>query len=552
MRYALLALFILLAQSVSQNGSLAHAGDRGARFQNLDQMIEDLNLRPYFRHNLKAKRQLKVAIFDNGFKGAKEQIGGTLPEFTEIHDGPVAVQGEEEAHGYYMAKIFYEVLTLGGKDDRYAPAEFHLYRTYGYSNLKAAVEDAIEREIDIVLYSQTWEYGGNFDGKGFINALVNRALNHGILWVNAAGNFGQTTFNSDIRTGKDDWVELPGVNHSVEVRCEINQTGKCPFRAVLSWNAFTNNVDDGTNKDLDFVLTDDTLRILKSANLTQKLDAGDQPGTSKYPREILTAELEPGLYYLRIKNRSKNFVSGKDKLRISVTGDFLSMESHDKSESLQAPADNPRVLSVGALDSEKSGISRKLRKPEVYANSFVSVTDKENFKGTSNSAAMVAAGVTILKSLIPDLSKDEIVKMMGTSIPTHGEYGQGLPLDTLGFFPTGNLGCFAPVSAEDAPDYLLEMIEDGGILVETSHGKKLFFDFDPISLMSGFYRRDWADILVTTPNGLGIYHRSYAQNLSREAIEVVQTPRNQVICSRSHGAAGTLPSWGKLFRLSRR
>src|SRR5690606_5114880 len=118
----------------------------------------------------------------------------------------------------------------GERDLRYSPAELHLYHTYGYSNLKAAVEDAIKRKVDIVLYSQTWEYGGNFNGRGFINALVNKALDSGILWINNAGNFGRSTFNAPVRSGKDSWVELPGKNSSVEIRCAKNPLGKCSLR----------------------------------------------------------------------------------------------------------------------------------------------------------------------------------------------------------------------------------------------------------------------------------------------------------------------------------
>ena len=226
MRFLLLGLFVALSIVPA-----AHAGDRGGRFQNLDRMIEELNLRPYFRFS--PRKALKVAVFDNGFRGAREAIGSSLPANTEIHNGPVALPGEEEVHGFYMARIFWSLVSLGGESQRFAPAEFHLYNTYGYSNFEAAVNDAIARGIDIVLYSQTWEYGGNFDGRGFINTLVNKALRHGILWINDAGNFGDSTFNSPIQTGKDSWVKLPGKNSSVEIRCEENPLGKCPFRRRL-------------------------------------------------------------------------------------------------------------------------------------------------------------------------------------------------------------------------------------------------------------------------------------------------------------------------------
>jgi hypothetical protein len=515
----------------------ATAGDRGGSFTNLDQMIEELNLRPYFRSGLKAKRSLKIAVFDNGFRGARGQIGRSLPSRTFLHPGPVPVKGEEEVHGFYMARILWSLLSLDGTDTRYAPAEFHLYNTFGYSNLKAAVEDASRRNIDIVLYSQTWEYGGNFDGRGFINALVNQALDSGILWINNAGNFGDTTHNAPVRTGADDWIKLPGKNSSVEIRCAQNPNGKCLLRSVLSWNAFADSVDTGTDKDLDFVLTDDTLNIIQAANLTQTR-SGDQPGGSKYPREILTAELKPGLYFLRVKNRSKNFTT-RDQLRITAGGDFISMKDADVRESLLPPADNARAITVGALDSEKSSVSVARRKPELYTNSLVSLSAEENFKGTSNSAAMVAAGAAILLSLDPSLTRASFLARTALNPEIRG---QGLPLAELGFTPERGR-CFQPVVKQRLPAHVQEAVDFGGTLVATNAGWKVFFPFDPITLLEGVKRQQTTDILVWSTQRGGVYHRSGLWNIPSEMIELVETPLGQTICSSS---SATL---GRIFRL---
>lgn len=506
-------------------------------------MIEELNLRPYFQKGYRAHRSLKIAVFDNGFKGAREEVGGLLPANTEIHTGPVAPQGEEEAHGYYMARILWSLLSLGGTDDRYTPAEFHLYPTFGYSNLEAAVNDAIQRDIDIVLYSQTWEYGGNFDGRGFINSLVTKAAKSGILWINNAGNFGDTTFNAAVQTGKDDWVKLPGKNSSVEIRCEENPTGKCLFRSVLSWNSFADRTDIGTDKDLDFVLTDDTLNIVQGSSLTQT-KGEDAPGTSKYPREIITAELKPGLYFLRVKNRSKNF-GRNDRLRLTASGDFVRMRGFDRRESLLPPADNANVITVGALDSQKSSVSARLQKPELYTNSLVSVTREENFKGTSNSAAMVAAGAALLFSFDSGMTKAKFLSLTGRT--ASGE-GRGLPLDQLGFSATTDSGCFAPLNAEGQPDFIRNALSMGGTLVDTDAGAKIFFAFDPIRLLSGLYRRQENDMLVVSANGPGVYARSGLWNLPQNMTELVQTPYGSSIC----GASGSIPTWARVFRLPNR
>ncbi len=517
----------------------ATAGERGAQFQNLDQMIQELNLRPYFSKS--PKRQIKIAIFDNGFKGAQEEIGRSLPANTQIHPGPVALPGEEESHGFYMAKILWSLLSLGGTDERYLPAEFHLYNTFGYTNLKSAVEDASSRGVDLILYSQTWEYGGNFDGKGFINKLVNRAIDSGALWINNAGNFGAGTYNGSVKTGQDDWLALPDPNQSVEFRCQENPLGNCKVRAVLSWNSFSDDVEEGTDKDLDFVLTDDTLNVLQSSNLTQTKEGRDQPGFSKYSREILTAEVSPGLYYLRVKNRSKNFGS-KDRFRITLSGDFVSMKRADKKESLLPPADNSRVITVGAMDSDRSSVSAARSKPELYTNSLVSITSTENFKGSSNSAAMVAAGVAILMSQSDSFSRS---KLLNLSFPKGGaKVGKGLPLTELGFAPTDPSGCFRPLSPQGQPDHVIWAVNQGGVLVETNLGAKVFYDFDPNEFLQ-LPRRYRNDILVVSASGPGIYARSGVYQLPSSLTELVQVPFNQQICSDYV----PLPSWARVFRL---
>lgn len=524
----------------------ATAGDRGGRFLNLDTMIEELNLRPYFQRGVKPRGTLKIAVFDNGFKGARAEIGKSLPANTMIHPGPVPVEGEEEVHGFYMARILWSLLSLDGTDLRYAPAEFHLYNTFGYSNLQAAVKDASRRGIDIVLYSQTWEYGGNFDGRGFINRLVDEAVGSGILWINNAGNFGDTTFNSAVKTGEDDWLKLPGLNSSVEIRCEKNPTDKCLLRSVLSWNSFADNIDTGTDKDLDFVLTDDTLSIVQGSNLTQT-KGEDQPGTSKYPREILTAELKPGLYFLRVKNRSKNFTK-QDRLRITAGGDFITMKGADQNESLLPPADNSKVITVGALDTAKSSRSAALQKPELVTNSLVSLTQEENFKGTSNSAAMVAAGAAILFAYNPSLTRAKFLRDTSSGSSARAmPRGRGLPLSVLGFLPTAG-NCFKPVRGKNFAAHVEEAISMGGTLVETNAGWKVFFPFDPAEAL-GVSRRQTDDMLVLSDAGAGVYARSGLWNMPENMIELVQIPKGEAICGSSPAQGGSQPTWSRVFRL---
>jgi hypothetical protein len=525
---AYLSALLFLVCGIS---AFAEAPDPGAPIRNLSAWSESLGLSPYFQGNLRSKRKLKVAVFDNGFKFASDEVGRSLPSQTTIHTPPVALVGEEESHGFFMAKLFYGLLTRGNRDFRYDIEELHLYNTFGYTNLKAAVSDSVERGIDVILYAQTWDFGGNFDGKGFINSLINEATDAGILWINNAGNNGLLTFNGAVKRGPDDWAQLPGKNSSVELRCEKNPTGKCQIRATLAWNSFSDDVEEGTDKDLDLVLADDTLNVIQSAGLRQTVEPDTRPGFSQYSREILSAEVDPGLYLIRVKMRSSNFNS-RDRLRITVNGDFLTMNNADLRESLPVAADNPRVLTVGASDSDLSARSERLGKPELLAPSRVDLGNGQVYLGTSNSAAAVAAALVIAKQLRPELSRSEFLRAVR---PSRSALGNGLSIDLLGFAPTQG-GCFLPLRSEAPPwPTIEEAIDLGGILVQTTAGLKVLFERDPLLLFSGLQRFVTNDMVVLSPNGPGIYNRSGLRQIPEGWIELVQTPRGYSVCGAASG-----------------
>jgi hypothetical protein len=362
-----------------------------------------------------SQRTIKVAILDNGFAGREK-----FADLVTYHAGPVAVDPtNEESHGSYMAQIVMGLL------DRTPNIQYqlHLFSSYGYTNLKAAVDTVVDQGFDVVLYSQVWEYGGNGDGYGFINAVVNKATSNGTIWINASGNFGNATYLAPIEVLNDQWAYLPSPNQGVRVRCRENSTGKCKLRAVLSWNDFKNVPEVGTNKDLDLVLTDDTLKVIRTGGL-QQVESGSAPGTSLYPREIVEAELTPGLYELRAKARSTNFTKANDMLRIVTSGDYVEqVDITDRRETLLAPADNESVITVGATDSEKSSASARMGKPEFSLPSEVQLNNGDSFKGSSNSAAMTAALATVSRALNPRATRAQVLEFLAGGSTNRGPHG---------------------------------------------------------------------------------------------------------------------------------
>lgn len=505
-------------------------------FKNLPEIQQRLGFAPYYSQT--PKKKIKVAVFDKGFTGYQDEVGMTLPKSTVYVPGPLqAPEDVKTEHGLRMAQVLNGLLTNGTEAVQFEP-ELILYNVFGFTNFKAAIDDVIAKKVDLVLYSEVWEYGGNYDGSGFFNTEVSRAARAGIIWVNAAGNFGKTTYNSKIETLEEDWVRLPNKNQALELVCPKNPNNVCQMRIVLSWNDFKDNADYGTKKDLDLALADDMLNILESSSLKQSTDSKEsRPGYSKYPREIVVKEVPVGRYYLRVKDRSKNF-NEDDQLRITVDSDFATMLSATKDESLLNPADNQDVVTVGALDSDRSSKSVRLGKPDILTASSLVLMDNQEFRGSSNSAAIVAAGFALLKSLNPEMTKEDLLARTRKTPNTWNQ--TGLSLQALGFSYTGT-NCFLQINPELQP-HMKTTLDKGGVFVQTTAGGRIMTPFDPIQLDSSAKRTSANDLVLSTPYGIRVVPRNTTEILAPNWIEVFQRPIEAGLCNQPQSSS-------KLFSL---
>lgn len=431
---------------------------------------------------LPPNQKLRIAILDKAWFGVEAEVGKSLPANTKYILGPVSAPADLKLnHGLRMAQIVTEFLgsTWANKN-----LNLELYQVYGFTNFKSAIDQLIQNPPDVVLYSEVWELGGNSDGKGFINEQVNRALAAKIKWINAAGNFGDRTYNSNITTLNENWVQLPDQNQSWKITCEAPQDKKCPLRVVLTWNDFKDDSEVGTDRDLDLALADDLLNIIQTSTLKQSADKNEsRPGYSKYPREAIFAEVAAGTYFVRIKNVSKNFYA-KDRLRLTADGDYIFVDSFDPNESLLNPADNSGVLSIGALDSERTSRSKKLSRPDLWAVSSIILNDGQEFRGTSNAAAIFAAsvGLTVAynKQQGIEVTRADLIDLFGLNFDWHK--GQ-ISLNELRFGPI-NSNCFGGDQSNIKSSQIKKLSSLGGTLVQTTDGWKMMFAFDPWSFFS--------------------------------------------------------------------
>src|SRR4051812_10182347 len=151
---------------------------------------------------------VKIAVLDYGFDG----VGGGrayLPDGTVVvehydpdfvrryHLGDPAFRKPFEPlnrHGRIMAQIVWAVAGSHPRGPR-----FYLLNANGPTMLRRAVRYAIVQGVDIILFSGSFEGGGNGDGRGPIDGIVADALAAGMVWINAAGNYGRRVYNGPLR-----------------------------------------------------------------------------------------------------------------------------------------------------------------------------------------------------------------------------------------------------------------------------------------------------------------------------------------------------------------
>jgi hypothetical protein len=377
---------------------------------------------------------LKIAVIDNGFEGF-DTAKGQLPSSAELVmaypkdmiakynlgdpdyvQPPIATE-----HGKMMAQIVWGVTGANSQGPK-----FYLLNGNGITNFRRAVRYAIEKKVDLILYSQNRECCGNFDGAGFLNDIVNQATQAGIVWINAAGNYGGHVFNGTLQSiGSDNRVSF---NQTTELRLK-SRLDENKAQIILLWNSNATEEDSGTDQDLDLFVYDENNNEVAKSELKQVLKKeGLKDGETFLARERINYEFSKnrnGYYRIVVKAKSRNFTSSS-RVRIVVIPERPPVQDNEKKkmvdaiefldatkgEEIMVPADNPNVITVGDL-APFSAVGPTLDgrvKPEVVLeNSIASFSNGQSSTGTSNAAAYFTGVVAVLKSYAPNLTRQHII-----------------------------------------------------------------------------------------------------------------------------------------------
>jgi len=467
MRRELTACLLALIATFATVPALAQTARRSSsHLADAPEVRKRLGLAPDYE-NVAGVEGLKIAVLDFGFDG----MGGNRPylpssaEVVEHYDpefvrrnglgDPAFRKGFEPGnrHGRDMAQVVWAV--TGGNP---SGPKFYLLNANGPTMLRRAVRYAIAKRVDVILLSGSFEGGGNGDGRGPINKVVDEALAAGIIWVNAAGNYGRRVFNGPIRVLPDGYLRLRDGSDVASLRFR-NRVDENAVTVTLSWNDYRDEEDAGTDRDLDLYVEDWTGRRVGSGQKVQV--AGDRtpgPEETRNPRErvvLVDLPASPAVpsdpdyaYRIRVRAKAGRFTTG-DRLRVLLTTGrdvYVAPGGNVPEEAVEfldasgggelfPPADHPGVVTVGDGGPASSiGPTADGRgKPDlIIEDSRAFFTDGQVTAGSSNAAAYFAGVALVLKAVEPSLSGQDLLHLARQGVPAARDGRAARPASSAG------------------------------------------------------------------------------------------------------------------------
>lgn len=346
-------------------------------------------------------RGVKIGILDSSFTGYVDLLGIELP--STVTTASFHFEGLERGsnrHGLAVAEIVHDV----------APDAELVLVNADIDSLGDAVDFFIAEGVDIVNLSGGWSVGP-FDGNAEQDAEVNRAIDAGIVWVNAAGNEADQHYAGTYTDADDDgWSEL---SESTEIN-DFFVAGGDDFQIILNWEEPT--------KDLDLCLWD-----LQPPGGTVELLAcseGLQSAPWHQPLEVIewiNSDGDAHWFGFSIGEGASPPTGTHFDVYTNVVDD-LGIQTPESS--LLVPNATERVISVGAVPyfdhgaiepfSSRGPTADGRVKPDLVGpDGVATATFGGSFAGTSASSPFVTGLAALYLNLHPGMTPVDLRRELG-------------------------------------------------------------------------------------------------------------------------------------------
>ena len=372
---------------------------------------------------------VKVGILDFGFQRYSALVqAGEVPRAKAQRAFNTSGRVEADTvHGTGCAEIIADM----------APnAELYLAAVNGQAGqIIAAGQWLASQGVDIVNFSGGGHYGPH-NGSALLDRFVDYMVReHGVLWVNAAGNEGASHW-----TGMAVDRNRNGFVDSVDRRLpDLIALSGGQFQVMVVWDDWGSDPRrPSSRQDVDAYLLANSARGLVPVAASREVQNG-----RGVPAEVIVAQGVPRgqTLYLALHQKS---VSRPVRIHVVATG--ARMAPLVASHSVGIPATARGALSVGAVDartdriedfSSRGPTDDRRMKPDVVApDNTISLAYAKGgspgrFPGTSAAAPHVAGFAALLKQQSPSASAQDLYQAVRSQVRPRGpqapnaDYGHG-------------------------------------------------------------------------------------------------------------------------------
>ena len=213
-------------------------------------------------------------------------------------------------------------------------------------DLQTATDWMVSQGVSVIVHSVTHEYDGPGDGTSPFSdsplRAVDRAVAGGSIWVNSAGNDGQSTwFGPPVNSDGDTWINFNGSDEGIDIQLEAGDEIRVQLRWEDGWG--------GATSDLDLLVYDRATQVIVAASFDpQRGAAGHVP----YESTTYLATRD-GWYFVSVSHYSG---STPGWIQVNVWG-VDSIKPHTESGSIgnSSESNNPGMLAVGAAHWNRVG-----------------------------------------------------------------------------------------------------------------------------------------------------------------------------------------------------